>query len=126
MINQHFRLVEQNSYEAYKEERLIDAIEKVVSEHSAIDRKNVKRTGRSLSIPTKLNIGHISRQGLINSLAKHGNAKVEVEPDGEVYIICAKPKTYPAYIYGTAVIGYGVWSLLAYHFFLRGLIYAFF
>lgn len=120
-----FKLSEQNSYGEYKEEQLINAIEKAVSPYSAIDRKNVRRTPVSIIIPTKLNIGHISKQDLINSIARHGNAKVRVPPDNEVFIECKRPNTYPAIVYGAGIILYSAWSLLVYHMFLKGLIYTF-
>jgi hypothetical protein len=123
--NSSFRLSEQNSYGEYLEEQLINQIEKAVSPYSAIDRKNVRRTPVSITIPTKLNIGHISKQDLINSLARHGNAKVKVPPDNEVFIECQRPNTFPAAVYGAGIMAYSLWSLFVYQMVLKGLIYTF-
>lgn len=95
------RVYTPNSGEAYKEEKLIKSIKKIVSEYGEVYLSEITESSPKLQIKTSLRASQLGDIKLISQLNKL-KARAFVSIDQDIWIECERPKTYPAYAYGLA------------------------
>jgi len=103
-------LFDQNSYGVYKEKELVKKVKDVLSPYAGVHQERISMTLNTIIIPTTLHIQQISDRNLVNSLSKI-NAKTQVTPlDHEIFVVCQRPKPFPAWVHGVFYLGYSLFS----------------
>lgn len=118
-------LFKQNSLQDYKEDEIISKVKKIISPFAGIHQELITKTPETITIPTTLHVHQISDKTMVNELSKI-NAKLETTPlDHEIFVICKRPRTYPAWVHGVVYFLYGIISFISWRNYIKPLLYAY-
>ncbi len=116
-----FVLFSQNSYGKYTENKLIEDVKTIISPFAGIHQESINYNIDTINIPTTLHVNQISNKTLVNNLAKLNAVLKITDLNHEVYVICKRPKTYPAFVYGVGYFFYALFSFFSWRYYFKNI-----